>query len=137
MNPQVFVRLASSHDAEKIAEHALASREESSRYRGQIPVTEHPHLVLELVAGVDSVVLASLQVSASDTSAAHIIHVYVEESAREVGLGDSIMRECVTRLGQMGYSYVSAMAQPGDRQLKNLFERHGLVAQTIIVGKNL
>ena len=30
-----------------------------------------------------------------------------------------------------------AHALPGDRAMKNLFERHGLVAQTIVVGKSL
>jgi hypothetical protein len=34
-------------------------------------------------------------------------------------------------------AWVQSSAMPGDRAMKNLFERHGLVAQTIIVGKKL
>jgi ribosomal protein S18 acetylase RimI-like enzyme len=137
VSPQLFVRVATRIDAPCISRHIQASKNEASRYRGQVPVADHPHVILELVAGVDGEVLASLQASSSEPASAHIHHVFVDESAREVGLGDSIMRECLKQLGEMGYSTVSAMAQPGDRQLKNLFERHGLVAQTIIVGRNL
>ena len=34
-------------------------------------------------------------------------------------------------------TWLQSSALPGDRAMKNLFERHGLVAQTIIVGKKL
>jgi hypothetical protein len=44
---------------------------------------------------------------------------------------------CLRELQHKNVSWVQSSALPGDRAMKNLFERHGLVAQTIIVGKKL
>jgi len=66
-----------------------------------------------------------------------IHHVFVVPDAREIGLGDALVLHLLDELRGLGVSHVSAHALPGDRAMKNLFERHGLVAQTIVVGKSL
>jgi len=64
-----------------------------------------------------------------------IRHVHVEERAREVGLGDAMMLAVTSEVARCGGTWIGASAQPGDRSLKNLYERHGLVARTILVGR--
>jgi GNAT superfamily N-acetyltransferase len=61
--------------------------------------------------------------------------VYVEPDAREIGIGDALVLHAIDFLRSQKATWIGAQAQPGDRALKNLFERHGLVAQTIIVGR--
>jgi ribosomal protein S18 acetylase RimI-like enzyme len=64
----------------------------------------------------------------------HRLHV---PAHREIGLGDALILHLIEELRSLGVAHVSAHALPGDRAMKNLFERHGLVAQTIVVGKSL
>jgi L-amino acid N-acyltransferase YncA len=71
------------------------------------------------------------------SSTAVIHHVYVVPDSREVGLGDSLIQALISDLPSRGVKEIEAQALPGDRGMKNLFERHGLIAQTIIVGKSL
>jgi ribosomal protein S18 acetylase RimI-like enzyme len=72
-----------------------------------------------------------------DGNRADIINIYVEPDAREIGIGDALLSQLIDELRRREISYVNAQALPGDRATKNLFERHGLIAQTIIVGKPL
>jgi GNAT superfamily N-acetyltransferase len=81
--------------------------------------------------------MASLSASGSKDTSVFIHHVFVVPDAREIGLGDALILHLLDELHGLGVSHVSAHALPGDRAMKNLFERHGLVAQTIVVGKSL
>jgi ribosomal protein S18 acetylase RimI-like enzyme len=81
--------------------------------------------------------MASLSASGSKDSSVFIHHVFVMPEAREIGLGDALILHLIEDLRSLGVKHVSAHALPGDRAMKNLFERHGLVAQTIVVGKSL
>jgi GNAT superfamily N-acetyltransferase len=81
--------------------------------------------------------MASLSASGSKDSSVFIHHVFVMPEAREIGLGDALILHLIEELRSLGVAHVSAHALPGDRAMKNLFERHGLVAQTIVVGKSL
>jgi ribosomal protein S18 acetylase RimI-like enzyme len=91
---------------------------------------------LSYVAGFGSTVMASLTVRI-DSIVASIQHVYVLPDSREVGLGDALIQTLLSEMRARGVKSIEAQALPGDRGMKNLFERHGLIAQTILVGKSL
>lgn len=63
--------------------------------------------------------------------------VYVDPGAREVGVGEALVDELLALAGRRGAVALESTALPGDRELKNLFERVGLVARAIVVSKAL
>ena len=135
-NP-IFVRLALPTDEAKVVNHQLLASEESSKYRGAPFQTAPIGEIIVLVAGVGDTVLGSLRAVLTSPTSCQIQHVFVEQPAREIGIGDSLLRHLIDQCKKFGVTWVAASAQPGDRAMKNLFERHGLVAQTILVGKLL
>lgn len=133
----VFVRSAHDDDLVLIDQHRAASREEAKRYRGSVERPASLSNETSFVAGFGETTLGSVTVGESSARRWHIAHVYVEPEAREVGIGDALIQHVLAVLRQMNAEWISASALPGDRSMKNLFERHGLVAQTITVGKSL
>jgi ribosomal protein S18 acetylase RimI-like enzyme len=136
MDSMVFVREAQPHDAEVLVRHGQLSAQESHLYRGSI---QQASLALprSWVAGWGSTVFGSLTAGEITPGHWHISLVFVEQEAREMGVGDALVQHVLSQISQASGTWISAQAQPGDRSLKNLFERHGLVAQTITVGKSL
>lgn len=95
-----------------------------------------------LVSGVDEVTLglAAAHLDAAGqggTLIAVVDLVYVTEGARELGLGEEMVRALVDWAGRSGATSIEAQALPGDRLTKNLFERVGLVARLITVSRSL
>ena len=81
--------------------------------------------------------MGSLVSTPNETNTWAIEFVYVDAACREIGIGDALVIAGLQELVQRKATWVQSSAMPGDRAMKNLFERHGLVAQTIIVGKKL
>ena len=133
----LFVRDATDDDAGVIAAHRASAAEESTRYRGEHLAHPDRNHEISIVAGVGDTVFGSLVAGSDDGSAWTVSHVFVEPEAREVGLGDSMVLRLLDTLRERGARHLGSQAQPGNRALKNLFERHGLVAQTILVGRSL
>jgi GNAT superfamily N-acetyltransferase len=136
MDSMIFVRESQPSDAEMLAHHGQLSAQESDLYRGsiqQIPLA----VSRSWVAGWGSTVFGSLTAGEITPGIWHISLVFVEQEAREMGIGDALVQHVLSQISQANGIWISAQAQPGDRSLKNLFERHGLVAQTITVGKSL
>jgi len=134
----VFVRSASADDSSIVESHVELSREEADQYRGSVLKTpSHDLARFTLVAGVGSTVMGSLIASQHDAHSWSIDFVFVEGTCRDIGIGDALVMECLRELAHKNVTWVQSSALPGDRAMKNLFERHGLVAQTIIVGKKL
>lgn len=113
------------------------SQREALDYRGFIPETAPSSRSVCFVAGVGTTVFGSLELSQNSTDSWTITHVFVEKEAREIGIGDALVQHAVAFLQLEKATWIAGQAQPGDRALKNLFERHGLVAQTILVGRSL
>jgi len=137
-DPTIFVRKASHADEEAISEHQRLGALEAVQYRGSAVSQQHDSIdTLTFVAGVGTTIMGSL--IATQQSAQHwtIESVFVVSTCREIGIGDSLVVTCLAELSQRDAIWVQSRALPGDRATKNLFERHGLVAQTIIVGKAL
>ena len=63
--------------------------------------------------------------------------IYVDEEARQVGIGEAIMEHLLAWCRDQGCFGVDSLALPGDRSTKNFFESFGLVARAIIVHKPL
>jgi ribosomal protein S18 acetylase RimI-like enzyme len=89
------------------------------------------------VGGADGEVWGCLECSRVEGTTWSIDSVHVLEEARDIGIGDSLVRACADEVVRRGGSRLVSSAQPGDRSLKNLFERNGMVAQTILVGRSL
>ncbi len=70
-------------------------------------------------------------------SVVEIRFLYVEPEARELAVGEALVDAVLDAARQAGAYAVESTALPGDRELKNLFERFGLVARAITVHKAL
>jgi len=66
-----------------------------------------------------------------------IHEVFVEADARSVGIGESMMDFLIAWAGSKSASSITSRALPGDRQLKNFFERYKLTARLIEVAKKI
>ena len=134
----IFVRHAGLDDAAILASHQSLSEQEATQYRGSVLATsKEVAQTVALVAGVGTTVMGSLVATAASTTEWSINSVFVEAASRDIGIGDALVLECIRELQQRNATWLQSSALPGDRAMKNLFERHGLVAQTIIVGKKL
>ena len=133
----IFVRPATEDDAAILLTHRELSRQEATQYRGSVLKPSIDESGFTLVAGVGSTVMGSLVSTPSGTNTWAIEFVFVDSACREIGIGDALVIAGLRELVQRKATWVQSSAMPGDRAMKNLFERHGLVAQTIIVGKKL
>jgi ribosomal protein S18 acetylase RimI-like enzyme len=135
-----WVRQMHDSDEAVVAGHREDALREAGRYRGRLmkpeSVDSDSH-GLGLVSGVGSTVMGSLVGVHRSDSEWFIVHVHVQPDARGVGLGDLMLSEFLSLIAARGATWCGAQALPGDRETKNLFERHGLVAQTIVVGRDL
>jgi len=94
--------------------------------------------VLVLVGTLLDVVLSYMvTVMRPDIDRGVITHAFVEEGARELGLGDTMVEHAVAAVRAAALGGIEAVALPGDRDTKNLYERAGLTARKITVYKAL
>ena len=73
----------------------------------------------------------------SKNQAAIIEQVFVTRDARNLGVGDALVSATLDWAQQQKLTALDALALPGDRETKNLYERSGLVARLITVTKKL
>lgn len=64
-----------------------------------------------------------------------IDQVYVAAEARELGFGDALVAAAMSWARAQGAELIEAETLPGDRNLKNLYERAGVTARLITVSK--
>ncbi|HET8929691.1 MAG TPA: GNAT family N-acetyltransferase [Acidimicrobiales bacterium] len=112
-------------------------------------VTE-PVLAAALAGAADSCVLLGtldgmgagyLLARALDTDGsgrvAEVVELWVTPQARGIGVGEALMEELIDWANELDCGEVDALALPGDRDTKNFFESHGLVARAISVSRRL
>jgi GNAT superfamily N-acetyltransferase len=63
--------------------------------------------------------------------------IYVEPDARELGFGDALLAAAVEHGRTRGAELIEAHTLPGDREIKNLYERAGVTARLITVSRRL
>jgi len=134
----IFVRHAIADDSGVLLRHQELALQEAVQFRGSVlAASKDSTFCLTLVAGIGTTVMGSLVANNDGTNNWSIDSVFVDALSREIGIGDALVLACLSEVQQRGATWVQSSALPGDRAMKNLFERHGLVAQTIIVGKKL
>jgi GNAT superfamily N-acetyltransferase len=63
--------------------------------------------------------------------------IFVEEGAREVGVGEAMMGDLVAWCEAHGCSGMDSMALPGHRSAKNFFEESGFTARKLVMHHRL
>lgn len=138
--PLVAVRSAVPADEESLVAHALASAEESERYRGEMMHVGADVGALEelsLVAVIAGEVVGSLLARRTSPQEWMVTSIYTVPEARGVGVADAMMDRFRAHASAAGATRLLSRALPGDRETKNLFERHGFTARMLVLGTDL
>lgn len=72
-----------------------------------------------------------IETLADDTLLGVITDLFVEEQAREVGVGEAMLTDLVTFFTRNNCVGIDAFALPGDRSTKNFFEEQGFKARLL------
>ena len=88
----------------------------------------------EAVVGYGAIRLVELH---DGSTVGRVSDIYVLPDARGVGVGEAMMELLMAWAGRRGCVGVDSLALPGDRDTKNFFETHGLVARAITVHRAL
>ena len=137
------VRLASFADAQECERLDAEARRETAGARGADAFfAEYSTSFLagdasgfSLVAEVDGVTVGFATVRTTPVGeglVASIVRVFVTARARRVGVGDALIAAARAQARGRGCTRLDAMALPGDRDTKNLYERNGLTARLIV-----
>lgn len=144
------VRHAEPADAARLADLETDAREAMARERGgperlaELPergragweaALADPDQVV-LLATYDGIPLGFLG-AGLDRGVLRIAGIWVEPDARELGLGEELLTTAIDAAVARGASAVEAVALPGDRATKNLFERFAVKARAIVVHRSL
>jgi GNAT superfamily N-acetyltransferase len=110
-----------------------------ARQRGRDAGFVAPADGVVLVGTIDDVVVGYTVVRAEALpdggQLAVIDDIYVEDGAREVGVGEAMLDAAIAWARERGSIGVDSVALPGMRETKNFFEAAGLVARAIVVHK--
>lgn len=134
--------------------HRAATRQLAAERGGEVWSRQHdrqggPETELDLddptqlvLAGtIDDVVVGYARVVAQPLAdgdeLAVLTDIYVEDEAREVGIGEALLDAAIAWARQRGCIGIDSLALPGMRATKNFFEAAGLVARAIVVHKDL
>lgn len=148
MSVDVVVRAAAASDVRSCSDIDAAARRDLVDQRGgEAWLAEHPPLsdgadwlAHSFVAVIDDVVVGFLVGTIDDTARGRVFRidrVYVVAEAREVGCGDELVAMAMERASHESCRFLEAVALPGDRDTKNLYERAGVTARSITVSKRL
>lgn len=127
------------------------AREEIQQFRGHHALLSESPLVadkwLPIVASVEhSVLVADVadQVVAyicaeinRATSVCSVTQIFVDPQARQLGIGARLVGETANIARGYGCTRLDACALPGDRKMKNLYERVGMPARLIVASTTL
>jgi GNAT superfamily N-acetyltransferase len=153
------VRRAEHGDAEVLGHLETLARAGLADVRGGPRwLDAHPRIASGWARAIDerAVFVGTIPGPASDGSEAEVIvallvadlvddpmpvvridQVFVEDGARELGFGDTLVAAAMEWGREVGAQLIEAETLPGDRNLKNLYERAGVTARLITVSKRL
>ena len=149
-------RPAEAADVPRIAELARLAIEELAPTRGGAvwkarearaePIEEGLEALLDdadarmVVATIDGVVvgygLVRLEYLADGSVLGIVSDIFVEEGARQIGLGELMMDDLVAWCEERKCVGMDAMALPGHRATKNFFEDSGFTARQLIMHRS-
>ena len=72
-----------------------------------------------------------------ESSSCVVNHIYVDPMARQIGIGAGLITEIARIAKSRGCTTLDALALPGDRKMKNLYERVGMPARLLVASKTL
>ncbi|MEL7209108.1 MAG: GNAT family N-acetyltransferase [Actinomycetota bacterium] len=153
----VGVRPAGPGDQDELASMAAAARQAVETARGGAalladdpaasngdvgpPTSSEPQAGVVLIGTIDDVVVGYLVLASKSLAdgrrRAVVEELWVEPEARQVGVGAAMLADGLDWAAGQGCTSVDAVALPGDRETKNFFESHGLVARAIIAHREL
>lgn len=119
-------RWLDAHD--RIAPHWTTAIDERAVFVGTIPADTGSDVVVAYLVA-DCV--------ADPMSVLRIDQVFVADEARELGFGDALVAAAMHWGRESRAELIEAETLPGDRHLKNLYERAGVTARLITVSKRL
>ena len=149
------VRRAEYHDAEVLSELEAEMRGALAEVRGgarwldahvrigpdwSTAISERAVFVGTIPVDNESDVVVAFLVAdflADPMPVVRVDRVYVEPDARELGFGDALVATAMQWGREVGAELFEAETLPGDRNLKNLYERAGVTARLITVSKRL
>ncbi len=135
------VRLATPADDDQIeglvaqARAGLADRRGGARWLETHPADSWRRASTVLVAAIDELLVGYLPVSIGEV--ARVDEVFVMPEAREIGFGDALLAAAIATAREAGATVLEGEALPGDRHVKNLYERAGITARLITVSTEL
>jgi len=149
-----IVRRAVADDAEALRELELAARVGVADTRGGTRwLDEHreigdtwPAAVVERAVFVGTIPVDDVTVPIAylivemrrdPMAIVHVDQVFVEPDARELGFGDALLAAAMDWGREHGAELIEGHALPGDRNIKNLYERAGVVARLITTSRRL
>jgi ribosomal protein S18 acetylase RimI-like enzyme len=118
----------------------------SERRGGQRWLDTHPSRGVQWAErGVDRAVYVAVHdalvvgylVAGHAEKIARIEDVYVAPDWRDLGFGDALLERAMTDAREAGCELIEGEALPGDREIKNLYERAGVTARLIFVSRKL
>ena len=143
------IRPALTGDSSSISSLESRCAQESECFRGSahllsaVPLIGHQlssllvdanHVVLVVESAGEMCGFAHMEIS---DSVAMVRRVYVDNRARDLGAGATLIDELRDRARSQGCNRIDAYALPGDRLTKNLFERAGMKARLLIASSDL
>lgn len=151
--PEVDVRRAETADRAELARLAKLATEELGAGRGGAVWARREGAWLSAVGGeptasgtvfvgtLDAVVVGAAAVVIEPLGGADRLAVvkgiFVEPEARGLGVGERLMGEVVALAAAQRCEGIDSFVLPGNRDAKNFFEAHGLVARGIVVHRHL
>ncbi|MCU1396827.1 MAG: hypothetical protein JWM34_5255 [Ilumatobacteraceae bacterium] len=144
------VRLATADDIEALDWLQGLARDGLRDVRGGALLLEESEIITDwpaVLSATDRVVFVGMLLGVvlsymvvalrPDVDRGIIVHAFVEEGARELGLGDTMVEHAIDAIRAADLHGIEGTALPGDRDTKNLFERAGITARKITVYKAL
>lgn len=130
-DPAAVVRFATDAD-QPFLDALLASHSASHRGSDDLAVLLGDPNGRWLVAEVEGEPVGGARVALERLPRPTVLCVVVHHDARGLGVGAAIVDEIRRIARNAGYDRIDAIALPGDRDTKNLFERAGLTARMIV-----
>jgi GNAT superfamily N-acetyltransferase len=149
--PLFIVRSATDADVQSLSDLEIEARLEIASFRGHESllnanelispnwvsvISDHSKLVLVAESSGQIVGYANGDISVESSSCV-VNHIYVDPMARQIGIGAGLITEIARLAKSRGCKTLDALALPGDRKMKNLYERVGMPARLLVASKTL
>lgn len=144
------VRRADGGDLDALVELEVSARDSAAEQRGgpehlaETPAADRDGWRARLATPAWNVWLATYDevpfgyLSALlDDGVLRVEAVWVDPGVRELGLGDALLAAAIDSARSQGATTIEAVALPGDRATKNLYERARIKARALILSASL